>query len=188
LAGKLGENSLADSDYAYTCHRQRSDSKLLRPNQRPQLGFLGANFVINSRSFLFNWNNLGKRPALGGMATLFALSDSESEGEKLGEASISQSGGTTTITPTFGYGTAQFNDADIQKSPRSSFLVCATYFDDTGKKYGQNFRFRLGSEEKLNQRPVFYDPSASKKSELCGPDFPGRQELLICNLVHHLGL
>jgi hypothetical protein len=33
------------------------------------------------------------------MATLFALSDSESEGEKLGEASISQSGGTTTITP-----------------------------------------------------------------------------------------
>jgi hypothetical protein len=120
------------------------------------------------------------------MATLFALSDSESEGEKLGEALISQG---TTMAPTFGGGMAQFDYVDIQKSPRSFFLVCTTYFDDTGKRYGQNFQYRLEREEKNNQRSVRYDPSSSSKnSPVCGSDFPRRQELLICNLVHYLGL
>jgi hypothetical protein len=52
----------------------------------------------------------------------------------------------------------------------------AALFDDTGKRYGQNFRFRIEGEEKLNQRPVLYDPSSSKNSPHCGPDFPGRQD------------
>jgi hypothetical protein len=155
---------------------------------RPQLSYHEIAFFVNSQTFAFDWNNLGKRAALGGVATLFALNDSGRKAIKLGEASIQGLADTATITPNLGYGGTKFDNVDIGKSSGSSFLVCTTYFDDTAKQYGQEFLFRLEAEQRQNQRTLLYDPSLSKDSPDCGADFPGRHELLICNLIHHLGL
>lgn len=139
----------------------------------------------DSSSFSFNWNNLGKKPALQGLATFLTISQDGHASEKLGEAPIMEVAGRNTIAPTFGYGSAAFDNVDLHKS--GSFLVCTMYFDDTGKRYGQNFRFRLETQQNQNRGVLLSEPP-SKNSQDCGGDFPGRNELFVCKLVHHLGL
>lgn len=178
----LGTGSVATANY---CAQISGPNLVLMQSTIP----ISRGTQTGSSSFIFNWNNLGKKPVLQGMATLFAVSEDGAAPEKLGETPIGEVAGRDTITPTFGYGSAQFDNVDVQR-PLGFFLVCTTYFDDsgTGQRYGQNFIFRLETEQKQNRTVLRYAPSPSKKSQGCGADFPGQRELLICQLVHHLGL
>jgi hypothetical protein len=87
------------------------------------------------------WNNIGRKPARRGGATLFTVSEDGAQREKLGQASITGAG--TNVFPGYG-GQAEFS-IDMQKF-LGSFLVCTTYFDEGGKTYAQAFAFRLGAE------------------------------------------
>jgi hypothetical protein len=156
----------------------------------PELVALEARLSMNSPplkpSLSFNWNSSGKTSAINAIAALYAGEDARS-GKKLGKISIAQMPGRSTLTPTFGNGSAEFLDID-SKDLSGPFLVCATYFDDTGKQYGQSFEYKVSAEIKQGQRVLFYQPPSSTTKNACGEKFPGRNKSRLCKIVNHLGL
>jgi hypothetical protein len=93
----------------------------------------------------FTWGNVGKRSALRGTVTLFTVSDDGNRHEKFSQSEIASVGGSgsTTLTPTFGYGTA-YLPVDMHKF-LGLFLACVKYDDETNNSYKQKFLFRLGN-------------------------------------------
>lgn len=92
-----------------------------------------------------NWNNIGKRSALRGTVTLFTISSDGNQHEKFAQSEITASvGGSTTLTPTFGYGSAYLLPVDMHKF-LGLFLACIKYHDDANHSYKQRYLFRLGN-------------------------------------------
>jgi hypothetical protein len=110
-----------------------------RPNLASALPRINAN--VHPESLVVYWNNIGRKPARLGSATLFTVSEDGAQREKLGQASITGAG--TNVFPGYS-GQAEFS-IDMQKF-LGSFLVCTTYFDEGGKTYEQAFAFRLGTK------------------------------------------
>jgi hypothetical protein len=131
---------------------------------RPKLVSMEATLFENSNAkppeiVVFNWNNMGKRSALRGTVTLFTVSDDGNRQEKLGQSEISPANSSTTLTPTFGYGSARIS-VNMQKF-LGLFLACVEYYDEESNPYKQNFLIRLGTKEWYPPLPPSAEPNSS---------------------------
>jgi len=143
---------------------------LTRSADRPLLVTTGATLFLNPDAkppemVRFTWGNMGRRTALRGSATLFTISEDRRQHEKLGRGEITTGGptGSSTLTPTFGYGSAEMT-VDMHKFLKF-FLVCIEYHDDRNTLYDdQKFTFelpdKLGGMNKLEE-------TLSSKNAIC---------------------
>jgi hypothetical protein len=105
---------------------------------RPNLVSDGGLMYVNVPPAVvhLNWNNIGKKEVRRGTATLFTMPR-----EKIGSALIgglNRNAGTNVLPGQYGETAFQFDTQKVSKQ----FLVCATYFDLTGRAYEQAFLFR----------------------------------------------
>jgi hypothetical protein len=118
---------------------------------RPELVSTQATLFINPDAnppewVALNWNNIGKRSALRGTATLFTVSNDGNRHEKFAQSEIIASvGGSTTLLPTFGYGSAYLLPVDMHQF-LGLFLACIKYHDEANNSYKQRYLFRLGNK------------------------------------------
>jgi hypothetical protein len=102
---------------------------------RPELASNG--FKMGPTQIEVDLENIGKKVGRRGFAKLFSLTEADGSPVDIGTAPIIGAG--TNIFP--GYGSvARFNSSSIGTAP--FFLVCATYFDDSGATYQQGFLFK----------------------------------------------
>jgi hypothetical protein len=127
---------------------------------RPDLASNGFNVELAARPphVEVHLENIGRKIARRGIATLFSLAQLDGEPVLIGTAPIIGAG-----TNVFaGYGsTTRFESASIQ--PAAFFLVCAAYFDDAGAKYEQAFLFE-------RSQVTARDPAELAYAELATPD------------------
>jgi hypothetical protein len=117
---------------------------------RPELVSTHATLVINPDAkppewVTLSWNNIGKRSALRGTVTLFTVSNEGNRHEKFAQSEIIAIGGSTALTPTFGYGSAYLLPVDMHKF-LGLFLACIKYHDEANNSYKQRYLFRLGGK------------------------------------------
>jgi hypothetical protein len=103
-------------------------------SDRPFLASYGISDI--SPNVKVGWNNVGKRTARRGTASLYAISGADAAPEKLGTVPIV--GGGTNIFPNFG-SSAYFELPKRDVPP--FYLLCVVYFDDAGTQYEQAFLF-----------------------------------------------
>jgi len=125
---------------------------------RPALVSTQATLFINPDAkppewVALNWNNIGKRSALRGTVTLLTVSSDGYRHEKFAQSEIT-AGGSTTLTPTFGYGSAYLLPVDMHKF-LGLFLACIKYHDEANNSYKQRYLFRLGN--KINNSATTLD-------------------------------
>jgi hypothetical protein len=77
---------------------------------------------------------------------LFTISNEGNRHEKFAQSEITAGvGGSTTLTPTFGYGSAYLLPVDMHKF-LGLFLACIKYHDEANNSYKQRYLFRLGNK------------------------------------------
>jgi hypothetical protein len=143
---------------------------------RPELASNGFKIDLTPRPphievDLENIGRMGRR----GLAKLFSLTEADGSPTEIGTAPIIGAG--TNIFP--GYGSAaRFDSSSIGAAP--FFLVCATYFDDSGATYRQAFLFErstLTARTPLNwltqkwQLPIPADAGTKAPSRTRPPRF-----------------
>ena len=134
--------------------------RLTLAGNRPELASNGLKIELATRPphIEVDLENIGKKMGRRGTATLFSLADADAAPLEIGTAPIIGAG--TNVFP--GYGSAaRFDSMSIAAS--SFFLVCATYFDDSGSTYEQAFMFKRST---LNAR----DPTELAYAEMAAPD------------------
>jgi hypothetical protein len=110
---------------------------------RPELITAGPRINLNTHpeSLVVYWDNVGRKPARRGSATLFTVSKDSKRQERIRTAEIMGAG--SNVNPGYG-GQAEFS-VDMQRF-LGMFLVCTIYFDEVGAMYEQAFLFQLGPE------------------------------------------
>jgi hypothetical protein len=106
--------------------------------------------------------NVGKKIARRGEATLYALAELDGSLRKIGDAPIIGAG-----TNVFaGYGSsARFDSTSIDASV--FFLVCVSYFDDAGVRYSQAMMFERSPKTARDPAELAYDELASPDLDRC---------------------
>jgi hypothetical protein len=115
---------------------------------RPELVSTDAKLYVNPAGnppewVSITWGNIGKKPAFRGTAILFTVSDDGNRHEKFGEREITTATNSTTLIPTFGYGSANIG-VNMQKF-LGVFLACVKYIDED-YSYKQSFIFQKSTE------------------------------------------
>jgi hypothetical protein len=108
--------------------------RLQKTSDRPFLASYGISEI--SPNVRIGWNNVGKKTARRGTATLYAMRKAHSPPEKLGASAIV--GGGTNIFP--GFGSQAYFELPKREVP-PFYLLCVVYFDDTGTQFEQAFLF-----------------------------------------------
>jgi hypothetical protein len=133
------------------------------PSDRPELATAGPRLLDHAHpvSVLIYWDNIGKKVARRGTAVLFTEDEARSHREKMGVPDIEGAG--TNIIPGFS-GSALFK-VDMTRF-LGLFLVCASYFDQSGNTYNQAFILRKG-EASPGQEYVPLDEVAQPDGRVC---------------------
>jgi hypothetical protein len=129
-------------------------------SNRPELASNGFHIQLASQPPLVavDLENVGKKIARRGEATLYALAELDGPLRKIRDAPIIGAG-----TNVFaGYGSsARFDSTSIAAS--AFFLVCVSYFDDAGVRYSQAMMFERSPK-------TARDPAELAYAELATPD------------------
>ena len=105
---------------------------------RPDLASNGFHVELMAQPphVVVDLENVGKKVARRGKATLLSLAQADGPAVEIGSAPIIGAG--TSVIP--GYGSsARFDSSSIAPA---FFLVCSAYFDDSGARYEQAFMFQ----------------------------------------------
>jgi len=130
---------------------------------RPELAASGGTIHLeDSITEELNWTNIGKKPARSGSATVFILGDDGLSKHKVGESAIS---GINKEVIAADYGAAaKFALNNIDETVGMS-LACVIYYDESGDKYRQAFRYRRGS---VQPKSITLEVLSSPKySDMC---------------------
>jgi hypothetical protein len=113
------------------------------------------------------WSNTGRKPVIGGRASLFTVNKNITKWKKIGEAPIKRN-----LPGNSGF--AELN-VDMHQS-FELFLICVIYVDDDSTKYQQVYLYRLGPPtDGPNEIPLVEEQQARPPS----PD--------VCNEINSSG-
>jgi hypothetical protein len=129
-------------------------------SNRPELASNGFHIQLAAQSPLVavDLQNVGKKIARRGEATLYALAELDGQLRKIRDAPIIGAG--TSVFARYG-SSARFDSTSIDAS--AFFLVCVSYFDDAGVRDSQAMMF--GRSPKTAR-----DPPELAYAELATPD------------------
>jgi hypothetical protein len=141
-----------------------SSYRLTLSGTRPRLSSFGSSIKWNQHpeTVALQWVNVGSRTGREGIAVVFVLSDDGTQKREIGSAPIRGNG--TTLIPTF------VANADIifeMNGFLGSFLVCATYVDDSGTPYEQVFHFKPATPRTQNEAYTPLDELPPPGDQLC---------------------
>jgi hypothetical protein len=113
-------------------------------------------------SVLVGFENVGKKIARGGTATLYSLDQADGTPALVETAPIIGAG--SNVFAGYG-GSAKFESAPIAPAP--FFLVCATYFDDAGNQYLQALLFGHSTTNDPYQKELYYEEMSPPSPSRC---------------------